>query len=342
MKTALFPVVAIAGVVLFISCKGKEEAASQAPADAKVSVVVDTIKAIPYEEWVSYPAELRGSQDVQLTAGGGGRVVSVADVGTWVKEGDALCDIENSRYAAMLEQAKASMELTQGELSRAEANVKAGSVGKASLDKAKLDFEGARVGVLQAQRAYEDSRCQAPFSGVVVSRNTEKFATLPPGAPTVRIARTDRLEALISLPEVDLSAYAKGAQVRFIMPGNGDVEYSGFLKNVDLAVDTQTRTALARLDIINRKNKLGPGMAGKALLLRKAYQAAIVIPTTAILRNEKGPFAMVVESGVARKHELELGPSTGDSVVVKKGLNAGDLLITVGSFRASEGTKVKY
>lgn len=343
MNIRIFSVISVSALAL-VACKGKEgaDAAPKASADAIVSVVVDTLKTISFEEWVSYPAELRGSQDVQLTAGGGGRLMSIAEVGTWVKEGDALCDIENARYAAVLEQAKASVELTQGELSRAEANVKAGSVGKASLDKAKLDYEGARVSLLQAQRAYEDSRCQAPFNGVVVARSAEKFATLTPGAPTVRLARTDRLEALISLPESDLSAYAKGAQVRFIMAGNGDIEYSGFLTSVDLAVDSRTRTALARLEIINRKNKLGPGMAGKAMLLRKSYKSAIVIPSTSILRNENGAFAMVSENGVAKKHDLELGPADGDSVVVLKGLQAGDLLITVGSFRASEGTKLKF
>lgn len=343
MKTRYLSYTLFAASLLMVSCNAKEEATpAQTNKEAVVSVVVDTLKATAFDEWVSYPAELRGIQDVQLTAGGGGRLMQIAEVGTWVKEGDALCDIETARYSATLEQAKAAVELAQGELSRAEANVKAGSVGKASLDKAKLDFEGARVGLLQATRAYEDSRCQAPFNGVVVARSVDKFATLPPGSPTVRLARTDKLEALISLAESDLSSYAKGSKVRFLVPGNGDVEYPGSLRSVDLAVDSHTRTALARLEIINRKHTLGPGMAGKALLLRNSYKAALVIPSTAILRNENGPFAMVAENNVARKHELTLGPADGDSVVVLKGLKEGDLLITVGSFRASEGTKLKY
>jgi len=328
--------------VLSFGCKGKEADPKATNGEAIVAVVATKLTPRSFEDWGSYPAELRGISDAVLTAGAGGRVQNVVEVGTWAKAGDALCDIESVRYENILAQAQASVDLTKGELDRVDANVKAGSVGKASLDKAKLDFQGAQVNLLQAKRTFEDSRCQAPFDGIVVSRSIEKFSTIAPGTPTVRIARTDRLEALISLPENDLHSYNKGAQVRFMMLGSQDGEFSGRLNSVDLAVDSRSRTAMARLEIVNRSRLLGPGMAGKALLLRKTYSAAILVPTTAVLRNEDGPFAMVVENGIAKKRVLELGPSARDSVVVLSGLVKDDVLITVGSFRASEGTKVKY
>jgi membrane fusion protein (multidrug efflux system) len=337
----LLPIAILASLV-FVSCKGKTPEPAAAASESVISVVADTLQPQPFEEWVSYPADLRGSQDATLGAGMGGRVLDVAEVGTWVKEGDALCNIETERYSAVVAQADAAMELTKGELDRADANVKAGSLGKASLDNARLAHEGAKVSRLQSQRAFEDSRCQAPFNGVIVSRSIEKFQTVAPGMPTVRLARTDRLEAWISLPESDLSTYKRGTPVRLTVPGIRAEEFVGTLKSVDLAVDTRTRTALARLEIVNRKNQLGPGMAGKALLLRKSYPAALVIPTTAILRNEEGPFVMVAEKGIAHKRTIDLGPAVGDSVVVNSGIKSGEVLIVVGSFRASEGTRIKY
>jgi RND family efflux transporter MFP subunit len=343
MKISLLFTLTACVTFTLLACSKKEaETKASNVSDAQIAVVAEKLTLRSFQEWVSYPADLRGSEDAVLTAGAGGRVLSVADVGAIVTAGDALCDIESARYAAVLEQVQASIDLTKSELERTEANVKAGSLGKAALDKAKLDYQGTIVNQFQAKRVFEDSRCQAPFDGVVVSRSIEQFQTVAPGTPTVRIARTDRLEAWISLPEADVSSYAKGGAVRFLVPGTKTDEFTGFLKSVDLAVDTKTRTALGRLTIINRKNQLGPGMAGKALLLRKSYANAIVIPTTSILRNESGPFVMIAENGVARKHELTLGPSVGDSVVVTSGLSAGDVLITVGSFRASEGTKVKF
>ncbi len=343
-RPLLIPVLAS---LVFFSCNKEEEQkegqeSGAATSTNVVSVVAAPLQSTTFEDWASYPAELRGSTDAVLSAGPGGRVQSVAAVGTWAQAGQALCDIESARYLAMVEQAEAAVTLTQGEFERTEVNVKAGSIGKAALDKAKLDLQGAKVNLLQAKRAYDDSRCIAPFNGVVVSRSIEPYSTVAPGYPTVRLARTDRLEALISLPESEMNAYAKGSKVRFLIPGTKLGEFTGTLSSVDLAVDARSRTAQARLDIVNRDRKLGPGMAGKALLLRKVYSNAIVIPTTAVLRNEQGAFAMVAENKVAHKHDLVLGPSRSDSVVVLQGLKAGDVLITVGSFRASEGTIVQY
>ena len=340
MSTLLF---ISAGALALFACKGKSEAADGADSTAgakSLSVVTSTVKASRFEDWVSYPADLRGVEDVTLSAGGGGRVLSVAEVGTRVALGQPLCDIESERYGAMLAQANAALELAQGELSRAEANVKAGSVGKAMLDNAKLSFEGARVNVFQAKRALEDSRCEAPFNGVVVSRSIEKHQTVNAGMPTLRLSRTDRFDAMVSLSEADLSAYGKGTPVRFSMPSLSGREFDGKLKAVDLVVDSKTRTAQARLEVTNQDRLLAPGMAGKALLLRKIYENVVVVPATALLRNEKGVQAIVSENGVARQRELKLGPALGDSVVVLSGLKSGDELVVQGAFRATDGSKL--
>lgn len=332
------------GTLLLLSCKGKEDGASAEKTDEStksLSVVVAPVKASSFEDWVSYPAELRGAEDVVLTAGGGGRVLTVAEVGTYAKVGQPLCDIESDRYSAMLSQSKAAVDLAQGEFDRAEANVKAGSLGKAALDNARLQLEGARVNLLQAQRAYQDSRCEAPFNGMVVSRSIDKFQTVGPGVATLRLARTDKFEALVSLTESDVSLYAKGAPVRFTVPSRPGFEFDGRLKSVDLMVDSKTRTALARLEVINKDRQLAPGMAGKALLLRKVYEKVVVVPGTALLRHEKGVYAMVDDNGTAREREIRLGPALGDSVVVLEGLADGEKLVVQGAFRATDGSKLQ-
>jgi len=335
-----------AGVLAFSSCKGGEKgdasAANGENGGKSLSVVTAELKTSSFEDWTSYPAELRGVEDVVLTAGGGGRVLSVAEVGTRVAVGQPLCDIESERYAAMMAQAQAALDLADGEFARTEANVKAGSVGKASLDNAKLQLEGARVNVLQAKRYYQDSRCEAPFSGIVVSRSLDRFQTVAPGAPTVRVARTDRFEALVSLSEADIAAYAKGTPVRFTLPSLPGQEFDGKLKSVDLVVDAKTRTALARLEVANRDRLLAPGMAGKAQLLRKVYDNVVVVPSTALLRNDTGVFAVVSEKGVARQRPVKLGPALGDSVVVLEGVSNGELLVVQGAFRATDGSKLEH
>ncbi len=87
---------------------------------------------------------------------------------------------------------------------------------------------------------------------------------------------------------------------------------------------------------------LKPGMVGRARILRKNYKKSIIIPATALLHLQNSTAVMVVENGIAKQRVVEVSASNGDSVMVGKGLSAGDHLITTGAFQVSDGTKVIY
>jgi membrane fusion protein (multidrug efflux system) len=343
---------ALAGAVLSVAmlsaCGGKhgEKDSKKVSADttASISVVSSVLKAGPFEDWGTYSADLRGTDDAVLTAPapGGGRVNKVSAVGTKVAKGQALCDIEADLYQAQLKQAQAALDLAKGEIDRAKSNVEQGYVGKAVQDKAELDYQGARVAMLQAQRAYENSRCQAPFAGVLVSRTVEEFQSVAPGMPTVRVAGLSRLEARVSIPENEAEGYREGQRAEFTALQAGSRPITGTIGSLDRAVESNNRVVSARVQIGNPSGALSPGMIGKVRILRKRYEGALVVASAAVLRLQDGTAVMRIENGRARQVPVTLGPSRGDSVVVVSGLRAGDRIITVGAFQVSEGTKVKY
>jgi membrane fusion protein (multidrug efflux system) len=100
--------------------------------------------------------------------------------------------------------------------------------------------------------------------------------------------------------------------------------------------------ASARIEIINRDNRLRPGMVGRARILRKTYSNALVVPSTALLRLQNGVSAMVAENGVARKRELTVGAVSEEGVLVLNGLRAGDKLIVSGAFQLTDGSRIAY
>ncbi len=323
------------------AAQGKDAGAAIDSANA-IRVVAVPVQLHAFEDWGNFSAELRGSQDAVLTSGMGGRVAKITDVGKSVKAGEALCDIESARYEAMLMQARSAMELAKGELERQKSNVQKGFVGKAVLDKAELDYQSARVALLQAQRAYEDSRCQAPFDGMLVSCYIERYQTVPPGSPTVRIAVTARLEAVVSIPESEAGDFEEGEEAEFRVAQDAARVFKGRLKSIDRAIEARNRTVTARIEIPNPGNTLKPGMVGRTRILRKKYTAAIVIPSSSVLRLQEGTAVMVVRDGKAQQIPVILGPAAGDSVVVVSGLMPEEILITKGAFQVSQGTPVLY
>lgn len=333
---------------LLAACGGKKEEGEtkkvSADTTAAISVVSTVVKAGPFEDWGTYSADLRGTDDAVLTAPapGGGRVNKISAVGSKVTKGQALCDIDADLYLAQYKQAQAALELAKGETERAKTNVEQGYVGKAVQDKAELDFQAARVALLQSQRAYESSRCQAPFSGVLVSRTIEQFQTAAPGAPTVRVAGLSRLEALVSIPESEADGYREGQRAEFTLLQGSGKPIVGSIGSLDRAVQSNNRVVSARVQVGNPSGSLRPGMIGKVRILRRKYDRALVVASQAVLRLQDGTAVMRVENGKAHQVPVVLGPSRGDSVVVLSGLSQGDRIITVGAFQVSEGTRVKF
>jgi membrane fusion protein (multidrug efflux system) len=83
-------------------------------------------------------------------------------------------------------------------------------------------------------------------------------------------------------------------------------------------------------------------MVGRARILRRHYDAAILVPTTALLHLQNGTSAMVVESGVARQRAVTVAATVEEGALIAGGLSASDTLIVSGAFQVSTGTRVSY
>jgi len=234
------------------------------------------------------------------------------------------------------------VEVAKGDMERARINVEKGSIGKSALDQANLAYQNARLNLANAERAYQDCHCEAPFDGIIVSRSIDKYQSVNPGATTLRISKLDRLEAVIAIPENEAFSYNEGMEAEFHLLQHPENTFKGRLSSLDRSVDSHSRTVTARLTITNRNGFLKPGMVGRASILRRKYQSAIVIPSTALIRLQNGIAAMIVENGIARQRAITIGASTTDSTMITSGLNAGDKLIITGGFQVSDGTKVIY
>lgn len=334
----------LAALPLFLAaCEGKEKEVEQVKSvdTAAIEIVSARIVAGPFEDWGVYAADLRGADDAVLVTSAAGTLRSVVEVGTRVKSGQPLCDIESDRYRAQLDAARAGMEAAKASMEVARKNVEAGSLGKAALDLAQSQYHGAEAQFLGARKQFEDSRCEAPFAGVVASRMVNRFQAIGPGTPMVRVVRDDQLEASFAVPETQAAGLKKGLQAEFFLLESPDRVHSGKISTVDLAADGRNRSVMARVLVPNRGGDLRPGMAGKIRILRQNLDKAILVPSHALQRREGGVFAMVVVGGKASEREVVLGGSKGDSVQIVSGLADGDELVLKGAFRLADGVRVR-
>jgi membrane fusion protein (multidrug efflux system) len=336
---------AISVLAVLAGCQKKGSAADATGATsidtAAVPVVVADIRSIPWDDWASYSADLRGVDDAVLVTSAAGVVHSIASVGTRAHAGQDLCDIESDRYKVQMQAAKSAWDAAAAQLDITTKNVEAGSVGKTALQGLAAQTFSAQAQYLGAKKLYDESRCLAPFAGIVASKMVNQWQAVNAGTPMLRMVRLDRLEADFTVPEAESHGMKVGLPVEFTLLDAPDHVYKGKVSSVDLSIDARDRTMGAKVLLSNSDGKLKPGMVGNARVLRKSYSSAVVVPSDALLRQEKGVFAAIVRDGVAHMVQVELGSAQGDSVLVLSGLSAGDHIVVQGAFRVSEGARVK-
>jgi multidrug efflux system membrane fusion protein len=353
-------VLAAAALILAGACGGR----SDPPREAAVPVVA--------EEAVrrTVPLQLRAIGNVEtidtvtVKPQVGGEIVGVHfREGTDVKAGQVLFTIDPRPYEAVLHQAEAA-------LARDEANAR-----NARLE-AKRGDELFAQGVLAADQHdslrnaadAQDAAVRADRAAVEVARLNLGYCTIRSpidgragsllvqrgnlvkaidGGPLVVINRVDPLFVSFSIPERRL-AEVKAARaagelaVVAVVAGEEGRPLSGELTFLDNAVDRTTGMIRLKGTFPNPERRLWPGQFVDVRLSIGSRPDVVVVPTPAVQSGQSGPFVFVVRPDLTvEARPVVTGPEVDGSVIVEKGVEAGERIVTDGQIRLVPGAKVE-
>ena len=123
--------------------------------------------------------------------------------------------------------------------------------------------------------------------------------------------------------------------------------FEGRVSRIDSAADPQTGTFEAEIDVAQKGARFARGLVAKVELTLSVAGRAVsntVVPVTALVEAD-GPAATVYvvdeQASVARRRAVEVGPIAGESVVVHRGLEPGERVITDGAAWLREGAPVR-
>jgi multidrug efflux system membrane fusion protein len=114
-----------------------------------------------------------------------------------------------------------------------------------------------------------------------------------------------------------------------MLAGEDTPRVSGKLTFLDNTVDRTTGTITARATVENTSRELLPGQYIKVRLHLTTRPDALLVPQIALGSSQMGRFVYVIgEKGTVEQRFIETGALMGDKVVINKGLEAGDKVIT--------------
>ncbi|MDE2995308.1 MAG: efflux RND transporter periplasmic adaptor subunit [Bacteroidota bacterium] len=340
-----------------------EETATQTP-DAGVSnsrtVRVSTLRVEPgvFEEIVPLTGSVTAPQDASLSAQTAGTLIELVSVGTQVDEGAVVARLDDRLIRAGLEQARANLTSSESQFRLAEETYRRQEPLYRDSIISALEWEGvttqrnqarsvlaqAEAAVAQAEQQLEYTFVRAPFPGTVEERFAERGEQVMPGSPIARVVNTRSLKVVAGVPETYAADIRRGTPVYLSFRAYADGDRDAVVSFVGSVINPQNRTFPAEVEIDNPSGVLKPAMIADVKLTRRVLEDRIIIPQTAILRDENGSSVYVATpSGnghVADRRAIELGPSYNGRTVVDMGLSTGDLVITAGQTSVAEGDAV--
>jgi multidrug efflux system membrane fusion protein len=322
--------------------------AGGAPQAFPVPVAVVSKTTVPvYLEYVGTTEAIR-EVTLQAKVGGYLHETGITD-GADVKEGALLYQIDPDDYQAALDQAKARLQGNQAALEYATSSQKrnaalsaTGAVAKDTNDEktslmhqAQADIMADKAAIRTAQLNLGYTQISAPFNGRLGKSLVHEGALVTPQQTNINtLVQLSPIYATFNPSENDLALIQKyraagELTVDISLAGEDTPRTSGKLTFLDNTVDRSTGTITARATIENADKVLLPGQYIKVRLHLTDKPDALLVPQIALGSSQMGRFVYVIgEKGTVEQRFIETGALMGDKVVINKGLNAGDKVIT--------------
>src|SRR3984893_6779077 len=200
------------------------------------------------------------------------------DIGTRVKQGELLADIDTPEVDQQLSQARADLGTSQANenLSKITANrfqelIKTDGVSKQEVDNAAGDYAAKRANVQSGEanvRRLEElesfKHIYAPFSGVITRRNIDIGNLINAGNGGAAqelffLAQTDPIRAYVSVPEVYAPAIRAGLGAYLELAQYPGQKFEGKVVRTADAIEQASRTLNTEVDMPNGSGSLLPG-----------------------------------------------------------------------------------
>ena len=328
--------------------------------DAVPSVAVTHPAMENPDEDLVLPGSLQAYEEAPIYARTSGYLVRwYKDIGSKVRKGELLADLDTPEVDQELNQARAARGQSQAQLDLArigaerwEKLLKTHSVSAQESDQQSSGYKQAQANLAAADanvRRLEETegfkKVYAPFAGVLTKRNVDPGALInagsgTPGRELFDLARVDPLRVFTRVPQA-YSPYIKvGAKAVITLSEYPGQKFIGSVTRTAEAIDPNTRTLVTEVDLPNPDGKLLPGSFGQVHFTAGSGVNKVTVPVNTLLFRAEGARVAVVEGGKVTLRPISIGRDYGTSLEVLGGLSASDQIVVNPSDSLEEGQKV--
>lgn len=366
-KLGIFGLVALigAGLIVGTGIRAREDSSTKlrewtdAQAIPSVAVALPNAKAL--SPTIDLPGRLEAYSRAPILARVNGYLKGwSADIGTKVKAGQVIAEIEAPDLDQQLLQARAdlasqqsSARLSEATLNRRKTLLASNFVSMQEIDERTADLANKKAAVnsgqanverLEALAAYKN--ITAPFDGVVTSRDTDVGALINAGGgsgpPMFVVSDITRLRVYVNVPQNYVPAIRMGARAALSMPEYPSRTFAATVEASSQSVDVASGTTRMQLGLDNTKGELMPGGYASVRLPLDRGAVPLHIPASALIFNKDGlRVATVTAADKILFKTVTIARDLGKEIELASGLTADDRIIVAPPDGIADGDQVR-
>ena len=352
----------IGAAIAFSMRLGEKRAlAKETEALAVPNVVVIQPKPEPPQQDLELPSTLQAFIESPIYARTNGYLAHwYKDIGSRVKKGELLADIETPEVDQELMQARATRDQAEAQLNLAKTSAqrwetlrKMDAVAQQETDERSSGYAqqqaalaSATANVRRLEQLESFKHIYAPFSGVIIRRNTDIGALINAGNSGVNqelfvIAQIDPIRVYVEVPEIYSPSVRPGVKGSIELQALAGQHFDGNVVRTADAIDPATRTLRTEIDVPNHDGRLLPGSYAQVHFGVNVTAVRLSVPVNALLFRSEGTRAAVVGAdGKVHLKQVVIGRDYGADVEILSGLDPRDSIILNPSDSLEEGQTV--
>ncbi len=348
-----------------ISCSNKKNDSTRMKKEKVVLVTVSQVEAktIPVLLTAIGNVEAYSTVDIKSRITGELKEVHFRE-GQDVAKGALLFTLDPDPFEADLKRTQANLAKDEALAKKAEEDlrrysdlVKKDYISREQYDQSVTNLEALKAQIKADQAAVETARLlvgyctiRAPITGrtgTLLAYKGNMIKANDDNKSMVVINQIQPIYLSFSLPEQNLAEIKKYSaagklKVKAFIAKDEQHPEEGVITFIDNTVDRTTGTIRLKGTFPNLDKRLWPGQFVNVVLGLTTQTNAIVVPSQAVQTGLEGQYVFIVKPDLtAETRPIVIGRSLDGQIVVEKGLQAGEKVVTDGQFQLVSGSKVQ-
>lgn len=323
------------------SCNKKSKTANTPKANPPAVVDVIIASPQPVTNVIEANGTVVANEYVELHPEVSGRLtyLKVAE-GSPVTQGTVLAKINDADLRAQLSKSRVQLDLAETTVGRYKQLLDVSGINQSDYDLAVNQVNGYKADIQYTQSLIDKTVIRAPFTGVVGLRQVSPGAYVTPASVIATLQQVSQVKIDFTLPEAYGNVIKTGAEIDVSLSlDNNQKKEKAVIIATEPGANTDTRNIKVRAVLKN--SVVNPGAFVKVYIDEGKDRSSIMVPTNAIIPDDKNNQVIVVKNGMANFVNVQTGNRLANNVEILSGLNAGDSIVVTGVLFARPKAKLK-